>query len=200
MNEAETRESRSTRFRMDQFHSDLTRWNQLERVLWKATWLLLCRLTPAPLHRWRCFVLRCFGATIGKSVRFYGSAEVFLPRNLRIGDHCVVGPKVNLYCVAPIELHSHVMVSQETYLCAATHDHNDQRLPLVAKPILVRSHSWICARAFVGPGVTVGSDVVVGACAAVFRDVGDQQIVGGNPAKRIRIRDIDESTSSSAVD
>ena len=192
--------SRSTRFRLDRFQSDLTIWNKLERLVWNMTWLFLCRFTPVPLHRWRCFMLRCFGAEIGNSVRFYGSADVFLPRHLSIGDHCVIGPKVNLYCVTSIRLESHVMVSQESYLCAATHDHNDQRLPLVAKPIVIQSHSWICARAFVGPGVTVGSDVVVGACAAVFRDVEDRQIVGGNPAKLIRIRDMDESMDSSGVD
>jgi putative colanic acid biosynthesis acetyltransferase WcaF len=82
------------------------------------------------------------------------------------------------------------MISQDSDLCTGTHDHTDERLPLVAKPITVQAHTWICARAFVGPGVTVGSDAVVGACAVVFRDVPRGQIVGGNPARVIRSRDI----------
>jgi len=106
-----------------------------------------------------------------------------------MGDRAVIGPDVDVYCVAQIHVHADAMVSQYSYLCAATHDYRKANLPLVAKPIEIQSGAWVCADAFVGPGVTIGQRAIVGARAAVFRDVAAGQIVGGNPAKFIKMRD-----------
>ncbi len=130
-----------------------------------------------------------FGAKIGKGVRIYNSARVFLPANLILDDRAIVGPDVDLYCVARIHVHSDAMISQYSHLCAATHDYRQPDLPLVAKPIEIGSQAWVCAGAFVGPGVTIGQRAIVGARAVVFRDVEVGMIVAGNPAVVIKTRD-----------
>ncbi|MGB7326148.1 MAG: putative colanic acid biosynthesis acetyltransferase [Rubripirellula sp.] len=150
--------------------------------------MLLFRPSPRIAFRWRRFLLRCFGAKIGENVRIYNSASVFLPRNLTLAAHCVIGPRVDVYCVAPIDCGEHVMVSQNVELCAATHDYREVDLPLVASPICIEPESWVCASAFIGPGVTIGRGAVVGARSVVFKDVASEDIVAGNPAKRIRSR------------
>jgi putative colanic acid biosynthesis acetyltransferase WcaF len=81
------------------------------------------------------------------------------------------------------------MISQEAYLCAGTHDHTDPALPLLTPPVLLGPDSWVCARAFIGPGVTVGAGAVVAACGVVVKDVEPWTIVGGNPAKFIKRRE-----------
>jgi len=63
-------------------------------------------------------------------------------------------------------------------------------MELTHHPIVIGSQSWIAARAFIGPGVTIGEGAVVGACAAVFKDVEPWTVVGGNPAKFIKKREI----------
>jgi putative colanic acid biosynthesis acetyltransferase WcaF len=51
--------------------------------------------------------------------------------------------------------------------------------------------AWICAEAYVHPGVTVGTDAVAGVRAVVLRDVPPGQVVAGNPAKFLRERKFD---------
>jgi len=80
------------------------------------------------------------------------------------------------------------MISQYSYLCAASHDYTQEHLPLIAQPISIGQGSWVCARAFVGPGVNIGDRVVVAACAVVVKDVASSSVVGGNPAKLIKTR------------
>ena len=81
------------------------------------------------------------------------------------------------------------MISQYSYLCAASHDYRETHLPLIAAPISIDESTWICARAFIGPGVTVGKKVVVAACAVVVKNVPDNVVVGGNPSKVIKTRE-----------
>lgn len=158
------------------------------RLIWGVVWAILFRPSPRVLHGWRRFLLRLFGAKIGKSVRIYNSAFTYYPPNLTLKDNVVIGPLVDLYCVAPITIEKNSMISQYSYLCAASHDYCVPHLPLIAKPISIGESTWICARAFVGPGVTVGNMAVVAACAVVVKDVEDSSVVGGNPAKFIKQR------------
>ncbi len=160
------------------------------RAVWGIVWLLLFRPTPRIAFAWRRFILRMFGAKIGRGVRVYNSVRVFYPPNLQLDDQVVVGPDVDLYSVATIHLEMNVMVSQYAYLCAATHDYTLAHLPLIAKPITVRRGAWVCAKAFIGPGIEIGADAVIAAAAVVVKSVGPREIVGGNPAKLIKLREM----------
>jgi putative colanic acid biosynthesis acetyltransferase WcaF len=158
------------------------------RIRW-AAWAgcrALFRLSPTPLHAWRRFLLRCFGARIGSGVRIYPSAQVTFPWNLQIEDHVIVGRDVRLYALAPIVIEGHVLVSQGVHLCAGSHDYRQPHFPLLLRPIRIGTGSWIAADAFVGPGVTVGAGSVVGARAVVVHDVPPGSVVAGNPARVIK--------------
>ena len=75
----------------------------------------------------------------------------------------------------------HSVVSQEAYLCTATHDHREVSFPVIASPIHIGAECWIAARAFVGPGVRIGQGAVVGACSVLLEDVPPATIVAGAP-------------------
>ena len=105
-----------------------------------------------------------------------------------MGDLACLGDDVRVYNLAKVTLGERVTISQEAYLCAGTHDYTQLSLPLVTKPIVVGADAWICARAFVGPGVTVGTGAVVAACAVVMKDVPEWTIVAGNPAGYVKPR------------
>jgi len=162
--------------------------NRLLRAIWSLTWLLLARWTPPPLHRWRCFLLRCFGARIGEGVRIYGSAQIWLPANLVMERLSWLGPNVRCYNQGMITIGERAVVSQYAYLCASSHDVDDPYFQLRLKPIVIGAHAWIAADAFVGPGVTIGEGAVVGARAVAMRDVEPWQVCSGNPAVVIKQR------------
>ncbi len=170
------------------FRSEWSLANRLGRAAWGIVFLLLVRPTPRPMHAWRRAVLRCFGARLGRGVRVYPSARIWAPWNLSMGDFSVLGDAVDCYSVAPIAIGEHSIVSQYSFLCAATHDPDRPDFPLVARPIRIGARAWVAADAFIGPGVAIGDHAIVGARASVFKDVASGAVVGGNPARLIRMR------------
>src|SRR3712207_3866832 len=78
--------------------------NRIARGVWALTWLFLASWTPPPLHPWRRFLLRLFGAQIASTARIYGSARIWYPPNLEMGDFSVIGWGTNCYCQAKVKL------------------------------------------------------------------------------------------------
>jgi putative colanic acid biosynthesis acetyltransferase WcaF len=163
-------------------------WNRLLRLAWGIFWLLIFRPSPRPFFAFRRFCLRLFGARIGKGANIYPSCRIWGPWNLTMGEHSCLADRVDCYCVAPIRLGAHAGVSQYSYLCSASHDYEDPRMPLTTAPIEIGDQAWVCADVFVGPGVTIGPGAVVGARSSVYKDVAPWTVVGGNPAKFIKKR------------
>jgi putative colanic acid biosynthesis acetyltransferase WcaF len=115
-----------------------------------------------------------------------------------MGDHSCLSERVDCYSVDTIRLGPHAVVSQYSFLCTASHDYTDPKMPLVTAPIIVEAGAWIAADVFVGPGVRIGEGAVVGARSTVFRDVGNWLVVAGNPAKVIRKREMSCGSESHA--
>jgi putative colanic acid biosynthesis acetyltransferase WcaF len=170
--------------------------NRALRVAWSVAWLLLFRPSPRPFHAWRRMLLRAFGAKIGPGAHPYPSAKIWAPWNLELGAHSCLGPHVDCYSVDRIKLGEFATVSQYSYLCTATHDDSDLRLPLVTAPIRIGARAWVCADVFVGPGVVVGDGSVVGARSSVFKSVPEWIVVAGTPAKFLRKREIRSGAST----
>ncbi|WP_237706969.1 putative colanic acid biosynthesis acetyltransferase [Ochrovirga pacifica] len=140
--------------------------------------------------KWRVFVLRVFGADVSWKAMVNSSVKIWAPWNLKMGDYACLGPGVDCYNQGFITIGKNVTVSQKSYLCASTHDFTSKNHELLVQPIVIQEKSWIAADAFIGPGVTVGEGAVVGARAAVFKDVAAWTVVGGNPAKFIKKREL----------
>jgi putative colanic acid biosynthesis acetyltransferase WcaF len=105
-------------------------------------------------------------------------------------EYSCLDEDVNCYNVAPIRIGAQSTVSQGAFLCTASHDITNANNPLVTTPIVIDQQAWVAAEAFIGMGVTIGEGAVVGARAAVFKDVEPWTVVGGNPAKFIKKREV----------
>lgn len=162
--------------------------NKLGRVAWGLVWAVGFRTSPKPMHAWRRLLLRIFGARVGKGAQVFSSVRIWAPWNLTLGEYATLGPDVDCYSVAPVRVGAHATVSQGAMLCTATHDVEDPHMALLTLPVVVEDQAWVCARAFVAPGVTLGEGAVAGACAVVTRDVPAWWIVAGNPAVPLRER------------
>lgn len=165
------------------------------RVFWMLCRPLL-RIIPRFLYEWRNRVLRLFGAKIGKDVRLYPTVDIFFPWNLEIGDEVTIGDKVQLYSLGKIRIGDGTMISYGAHFCAGTHDYTRRNLPLLKPEIRLGRGIWVCAEAFVGPGIEVGDYSIIGARAALFKSFPACSIIGGNPARRIKERPLPEADPS----
>lgn len=168
-----------------------SRAEYLGRVLW-ALITPLFRFSPRPLFGWRRMLLRLFGAKVGQHAHIYPSARIYLPWNLEIGEEASIGEWALIYNLGPIVIGARATISHRAHLCAGTHDYRDPRLPLLRKSIEIGAQAWICADAFVGPGLSIGEGAIVGAAGVVVKDVSAWQIVAGNPARVIGERQLTE--------
>ena len=142
-------------------------------------------LQPACLLGMATAAPALFGATIGHHVHIDPSVRIEIPWNLDIGNWSAVGFDAVLYNLGMVRIGRCATVSHRAHLCAGTHDHRDPSLPLQKPPITIQDDAWVCADAFVGPGVEIGAGAVVGARGVVVRNVAAWVIVAGNPAKEI---------------
>ncbi len=162
--------------------------DRIRRLVWEFLSLLLFRYTPVPLHRWRCHLLRCFGAKIGASNFIYPTAKIWAPWLLTTEDVVTLGPGCEVYNPGGIHLGHHTIISQDAYLCGATHDYNSADFTYIKKPIRTEPYTWICARAIVLPGVTCGEGSVLGAGSVTSRNMDAWTVYAGNPAKSVKTR------------
>lgn len=162
---------------------------QVMRLGWSVGKIMF-RLVPRPFYGPRRMLLRIFGARIGKRVNIANTAAIYFPWNLAIGDWSAIGEHAYIYNLGPVVIGEKATVSQRAHLCAGTHDYHDPALPLLTPPIEIGSQAWICADAFVGPGVVVGEGAVVGACAVVTKNVDAWSVVAGNPARMVKRREL----------
>jgi putative colanic acid biosynthesis acetyltransferase WcaF len=133
-------------------------------------------------------LLAAFGARLDPVVRIRRTVRIECPWNLSVGHDSAIGDRAVLYCLGPVSIGSRVTVSQGAHLCAGTHDFTRRPMPLVRPPITVGDDAWICAEAFVGPGVHIGAGAILGARAVAMRSLAPWTIHAGNPAKPIRPR------------
>ena len=136
--------------------------------------------------------MRCFGAKLGRNVHVYPSAMIYFPWNLEAGDESAIGEYAYIYTLGRVTIGARATISHRAHLCAGTHDHTKSDFPLLRPPIFIGDQSWVCADAFVGPGVTIGEGAVVGAGAVVTKDIAPWMIALGNPARAIKRREIAE--------
>lgn len=159
---------------------------RLARALWEILGTRLFAWTPrAFFWGWRRALLRLFGAEIGSSVHLHPTVKIAVPWTLRIADGVTVGDGAILYSLGNISIGEAATISQYAHLCAGTHDFRDPAMPLLRLPIVIGAGAWICADAFIGPGVEVGTLAVVAARATVVKNVSPGEIVAGNPARAV---------------
>ena len=162
--------------------------DRLKRLAWNVCWTLFYRTSPRPLHAWRSMLLRAFGATMGESCHFYPASRIWAPWNLVCADQVTAADGAEIYNPAPMRFGSHAIVSQGAYLCGATHDMNDPAFPLLAYSSSIGAYAWVCARAIVSPGVSLGEGAVLGLGAVATRDLEPWGVYGGVPARKISQR------------
>lgn len=149
-------------------------------------WLVQSIVFPLSLHQmdgFRCLVLRLFGAKIGKGVKIRPTARFTYPWKVSIADYSWIGDNVVFYSLDEIAIGSHCVISQKSYLCTGSHDLKDVAFRLMTAPIKIGNGAWVATDCFIGPGVKIGANAVIGARSSVFSDIESQQVAWGSPCR-----------------
>ncbi|AJR02868.1 acyl transferase [Siansivirga zeaxanthinifaciens CC-SAMT-1] len=159
--------------------------------LWWIVYALLFKPSPQVMYGWRRFLLRLFGARIGKKVIIRPSAEITYPWKVCIGNYSWIGDNVVLYSLGDIKIGSNTVISQRSYICTGSHHYTKRNFPIYAKKIVIEDGCWLATDVFVAPGVLIETGTVVGARSSVFKDLKAFSIYAGSPAKFLKKREIE---------
>jgi putative colanic acid biosynthesis acetyltransferase WcaF len=163
----------------------------LKRLLWSAVQLPFWLRIPRVMSPIRIALLRLFGAQIGRQC-LVGSARIWIPWNLQMGEYSAIGDSAEIYNLSPVQIGSNSVVSQRSYVCTASHDYTKPNVPIFSLPIKIGDSAWIAACVFISPGIVVGEGAVIGACSVVTREVPPWTVSAGNPCRVIKSRQLSD--------
>lgn len=171
--------------------------NKAGRVCWGIVWMLFFRPSPRMLYGWRRFLLRLWGAKIGKNARIFPSVRIWAPWNFAVGTETSIAGQVDCYCIDKITIGDFATVSQYSILLTGSHDISDPAMKLTTSAIEIKDSTWVCASVIVLPGVTIHQGAVAGAGSVVTKNVAPWSIVAGNPATNRGTRKLEQPSSES---
>ena len=174
------------------YNDKLSVTNRRRRMWWQIAWRLLVLrcIPPRRGNSWRMWLLKKFGLQCAGRTFISPNARVWAPWNITMGQFVAIDEDVDLYSVDKIIIGTKVAISREAFICTASHEITKPNRPLVTAPITICDGVWIGARAIILPGVTIGEGAIVAAGAVVTKDVPPFTVVGGNPAKFIKKREL----------
>ncbi|PSB16701.1 colanic acid biosynthesis acetyltransferase WcaF [Phormidesmis priestleyi ULC007] len=152
-------------------------------MLWWLVQGVAFPLTPHPFNSVRCQLLRLFGAKIGEAVLIRPTARFTYPWKVEIGDYSWIGDDVVFYSLESIQIGEHCVISQKSYLCTGSHDAQDPKFGLLTAPIAIGNGVWVATDCFIGAGVQIGANALVGARSSVFSSLPEQQVCWGTPCR-----------------
>ncbi len=169
---------------------------RLRRLTWRIFYYLVFRPSPTPLHAWRSVVLRAFGAKIGRANHIYPGAKIWAPWLLVTEDVVTIASGAEVYNPGGVYLAHHAIVSQDAYICGASHNYNEFEFAFFSREIRMEPYSWVCARAIVLPGVVLAEGSVLGAGSVATRTLDAWGVYAGNPARLVKWRNRFDTTAT----
>jgi putative colanic acid biosynthesis acetyltransferase WcaF len=164
--------------------------SSLKRIFWYLTNILWFKSSWIHSSPWKRFLLRLYGARIGKGVVIKPNVNIKYPWRLSIGDYAWIGEGAWIDNLGDVSIGANVCVSQGAMLLCGNHDYKKTTFDLIVGDIILEEGSWIGAKSLVGPGVTVRSHAVLAAGSVTSKDLEAFTIYQGNPAKAVRDREI----------
>jgi putative colanic acid biosynthesis acetyltransferase WcaF len=151
-------------------------------MLWHTISRTIYRLPVHNAHGFRAFLLRLFGAKVGRGVMLRPTSEITYPWKVEIGDDTWIDDEVVLYSLGEITIGSNCVLSRRTFVSTGNHRADDPAFGLVIKPCVIEDGVWLQADCFVAQDVTIGHNTVVRARSSVFRSLPPDTICQGTPA------------------
>jgi len=153
------------------------------RLGWGICEILFWKLSPTWAWGFRRFMLRVFGASVGKRVKIHPSVKVIIPWHITIGDDVIIHERAILYALGDIVIGDQSEIGPLVHVCAGTHDYTDPAFTLLRQPITIGKRCVLCAASFVAPNVTLADGTILMPRSAIYIDSQSETCYIGNPAK-----------------
>lgn len=149
---------------------------------------------PSPIGDYlRLLIIGISGCTLSRNCRFYEGSTLWYPYRIKFGKKVTVNEWVYLSGFGGLIIGDYVSIGHRTTIITSDHDCKSGVLiknqPLISKQTIIGSDVFIGANCTIMGGVKIGDGAVIGAGAVVTKDVGENEVVAGVPAKFIRFRE-----------
>ncbi len=160
----------------------------IARIAWQLISAVFFETVLPWPNRFKCMLLRFFGARIGNAVIIKPNVKIKFPWRLIVGDHVWIGEQVWIDNLDIVTLQDSSCVSQGAYLLTGNHNYRKTTFDLMIAPVLIEQGAWVCAKAVVCPGVTVGTHAVLSVGSVATEDLQSYWIYKGVPAQKHKER------------
>lgn len=159
-----------------------------KRILWYFINILFFQCPLNPFIGLKVFLLRLFGARVGKNLCIKPSVNIKYPWRLSIGDNVWIGENVWIDNLADVIIEDNVCISQGAMLLCGNHNYRKESFDLMVGPIIIKEGAWVGARGVVCLSVTLyeGAILMVGSVAT--KDLEPFSIYQGIPSVKVRKR------------
>lgn len=160
----------------------------VKRLLWYYVnvWFIKCNWLP--FRQPRVWLLRLFGAKIGKMVFIKPGVNIKHPWLLEVDDYAWIGENVFIDNLVNVHIGKKACVSQNTYLMCGNHNYKKRTFDLMVGEIDIQEGAWVGASCTVCPGVTMGPYSILSVGSVASKDLDAYGIYRGNPCVKIKER------------
>jgi len=162
----------------------------LKMTLWYFVNALFVRASWNPFIGIKIFLLKAFGAKIGKGLVIKNNVTIKFPWKLTLGDYVWLGENCWIDNLDNVLIGDDVCISQGALLITGNHDYSKSDFPYRNAPITVEDGAWVGAKAVVAPGVTIASHSILSLGTVITKDTEPYGIYQGNPGVKVRDRHI----------
>lgn len=164
--------------------------NKIKQILWYFINIIFLKNSYNPVNIIKVFLLRLFGAKIGKGVIIKPSVNIKYPWRLKIGNYVWIGENVWIDNLANIVIEDNVSISQGAMLLCGNHNYKKSTFDLITGEIKLEEGVWVGAFSIVVPGVICKSHSILAVNSVATRNLEAYTIYQGNPAIEVRKRDV----------
>lgn len=165
--------------------------NKIMILFWYFTNLIFFKSSLLWPNFLKIFILRFFGGKIGDNIIIKNNVNIKYPWFLEIGNNVWIGENVWIDNLAKVIIKDNVCISQGAMLLTGNHNYKKSTFDLIVAEIILEEGAWVGAQSVVCPGVTLNSHAILSVGSIANKDLEAYTIYQGNPAKKIRIRKID---------
>lgn len=162
----------------------------MKRSIWFLVNVLFFINPLNPIISLKVWLLRLFGARVGKGLVIKPGVNIKYPWSLQVGDHVWIGENVWIDSLVRVTLQDNVVVSQGAMLLTGSHNYKNRTFDLLVGEIVVEEGAWIGAKSIVCPNVICGSHSVLAVGSIATTNLEPYKIYQGNPAVLKREREI----------